>query len=520
MGLTAAYSNDHAGVQGDVVAQLLYLAYVYKGYEAIANLGVGYCAEIEGQPDMCVPVISFSDDGTCTAEGPAGMQAATDASNNALRPRLLTNDPGKGKVLDLTFHCVQGRWVPRSQRTGIIDQGFTVPTVTLREHVRNLGFEWLVFTGHGWTLRSLKEVVRRVWRGMLRMHMLATTCRHVHLQMVMGTGNHFALVNPPPPVRLREIDAQISGCYKSKVSWARCAYSRAVFAPNGARLMSLANSMLARFIAAMLQDLNCPLRPARQVTRQQLRASNPIEGTEFCLVRHILAPLMLTLAAVAPPEGTDDDAQLHALQCAGMPRVRPWMPPRMARVCSPAFVDESVGPGSAVVAIVFPAISGASFGHCTCGVPAHIASTVSATTLGVYLAHTAVQRPPRLVVFIDNGHAQAALQSHALKDVPGPLRPYTACIHEGLRSGSLEICKAPREARGIRLADRLARQERESMTADRASALTHSEGVHHLWLTDSRTGVIYKDPRAEVLRRMADPPLACVWLPADEALMQ
>eukprot|EP00665_Eupelagonemidae_sp_cell47_P011725 gene11724-5481_t len=41
-GLTAAYSQDFAAIQGDMVAQLVFLLYVLPAYEAVARLEVGH----------------------------------------------------------------------------------------------------------------------------------------------------------------------------------------------------------------------------------------------------------------------------------------------------------------------------------------------------------------------------------------------------------------------------------------------------------------------------------------------
>eukprot|EP00666_Eupelagonemidae_sp_cell4sb_P007597 gene7597-11016_t len=143
-GLTAAYTEDHAGIQGDMFAQLMYLVYVYAGYEAGRALGIGYEIALHGQPSIQIPMISFSDDNAILANTLLNLTRIATAERRALRPRLLTNDPGKEGVLGLVWRKVDGVWRPRTlgaDALQIKDQGSSVPLIRLTAHTRNYGFE-------------------------------------------------------------------------------------------------------------------------------------------------------------------------------------------------------------------------------------------------------------------------------------------------------------------------------------------------------------------------------------------
>eukprot|EP00666_Eupelagonemidae_sp_cell4sb_P017179 gene17179-20058_t len=143
-GLTAAYEEDHAGIQGDMFAQLTYL-------------------------------------------------------RRTLRPRLLTNDPSKEGVLGLFWRQSGGVWRPCSRGADalcLMDQGSRVPLIRLQGHTRNMGFELIVFLGHTHSMQRMIAAVNAVWHGALRGHMLASSCRTVHTQCVMGVANNFGLCNP------------------------------------------------------------------------------------------------------------------------------------------------------------------------------------------------------------------------------------------------------------------------------------------------------------------------------------
>eukprot|EP00665_Eupelagonemidae_sp_cell47_P004059 gene4059-7447_t len=159
----------------------------------------------------------------------------------------------------------------------------------------------------------------------------------------MGVANNFSLCNPPPPQQLAIIDSKISGAVKRRGAWSRRANARAAFAPNGAKVASVVVGGQARFIAALITDLNSPLLPARVAIREQLLHAlrDPAERTEYVLALRILAPLQLCIAAARHPPGTGRaaDPQLDEMTRCGLPRVCGWSPPQLQEAPPAAFID-------------------------------------------------------------------------------------------------------------------------------------------------------------------------------------
>eukprot|EP00662_Eupelagonemidae_sp_cell21_P029553 gene29553-14065_t len=144
VGITAAYSQDHAAVQGDLVAQLVYLLYVVPAWTAAEALGCGYRMPITGGPDLHVPM--------------------------AVRERLLGNAPSKGAFIVIAWRMDRGKLAPRRQRAELTDQGALA-----------------------------------VWYGAIRGHMPATSCRQLHGQIAEGTTNHMTMVDTPPEKQLIDL---------------------------------------------------------------------------------------------------------------------------------------------------------------------------------------------------------------------------------------------------------------------------------------------------------------------------
>eukprot|EP00665_Eupelagonemidae_sp_cell47_P002217 gene2216-2094_t len=332
-GLTAPYTQDHAAVQGDMVAQLVYLLYVLPAYEAVAAQNVGYRYRLTGYPELHIPMLSYSDDNLVITHLARHLARCVRAAGAALAPRLLTNSPLKGAALAYVWRVVRGEHRPASQRFELFDQGVLVPIYTLRSHIPYLGFELCILVGAGWSVKRIRAAIQRVWYGALRGHMRADTCRTVHQQCVIGTVNHLAQVNPPPRSQLAELDTLAGACYKRKCAWATHHPGAAVRAPNGGGVASIADCAIAHHTASLLNDLNSRLFPARATTREQLLHSfaNPLEaGSEYAFLRRNLARLGLTLVAAAPlpgraadpsrRHGCDDDPQLRRLEELGMRR--------------------------------------------------------------------------------------------------------------------------------------------------------------------------------------------------------
>jgi len=392
--ITSAYTQDRSAIQGDVAAQLLYVVYTYPAYERMRDLHVGYNVSLTGYR-LCVPDVEFSDDTTPVAEILGNLKRLSQVGADALLPRLLVSDPSKGNILAVGWRKCADVWQPRSMRVEVVEQGIRIPVLTLRNHARNLGLELYVFVGSAFAVRRLRKAVKMVWAGAIRGHMLMSTASTVHSQVCIGIAHHFAMCSPPPAQQLRAIDASVSYHLKRKCSWAAGANSRAAFAPNGGNIASVERYTIARFIAALISDLNCPLQPARLVIRQQYLEGlrNPTEKTEYVMARRLLAPLRLTIAAASPPQGVADCPQLACMEQHGMRRIPAWEPPTAQSVTNPVFIDESVGPGTATTALIYPAQRG-RIGMYKCGIPAHLADTRPATLIGIYIASRAIDRPP------------------------------------------------------------------------------------------------------------------------------
>eukprot|EP00666_Eupelagonemidae_sp_cell4sb_P000251 gene251-20742_t len=305
-GLTAPYTQDHAAVQGDMVAQLVYLLYVLPAYEAVESQGVGYRYRLPGYPELHIPMLCYSDDSLVLTHIAEHLARCIRVAGAALAPRLLTNSPLKGAGLAIIWRRRDGRLQPASRRFELLDQGVLVPIYTLRSHIPYLGFEMCILVGLAWAVQRIRAAIQRVWYGAIRGHMRADTCRTVHQQCVIGTVNHLAQVNPPPRNKLAELDAMTGASYKRKCSWATQHPGTAVRAPNGGGIASIADCAVAHHTASLIVDLNSRLFPARATTREQLihAYANPLEtNTEYAFFRRNLARLGLTLVAAAPLTG-------------------------------------------------------------------------------------------------------------------------------------------------------------------------------------------------------------------------
>eukprot|EP00665_Eupelagonemidae_sp_cell47_P006233 gene6233-5267_t len=157
------YECDHAAIQGDRLAQMIYLVYVCGAADAAHATNAGYRLALLGQPSMQVPTISFSDDNSCFAETLRNIRSIMAASARVLRPRLLTNDPAKEGELGLTWRRVGGEPRPRAlgpAQLQLRDQGSLVPIITLKQHTRNFGYELLIFMTHAWTISRIATIIR------------------------------------------------------------------------------------------------------------------------------------------------------------------------------------------------------------------------------------------------------------------------------------------------------------------------------------------------------------------------
>eukprot|EP00665_Eupelagonemidae_sp_cell47_P000668 gene668-4223_t len=341
-------------------------------------------------------MISYSDDNLTLTHLARHLGRCIRAASEALIPRLLTNTPPKGAAIAIIWRREEGVLRARSHQFELWDQGVLVPLFTLRSHVSYLGFELCILVGYGWPIKRIRTAIQKAWYGALRNHMRAITCRTVHEQIVIGTVNHLAQVNPPPPVLLGELDAKVTGSYKRKCSWATRHSGAAVRAANGGRFASISHCATAHHTASMLCDLNSRLFPARATTREQLihAYAHPLEaGTEYSLLRRNLARLQLTLVAVAPLGGRRDDPQLQRLEELGMPRAPPWRPPLLERVPALVHIDESQGLQTGAVAIVAAAPTGKDTDWWSFGLPSHVTARESMTLLAAYAACFALHRP-------------------------------------------------------------------------------------------------------------------------------
>eukprot|EP00662_Eupelagonemidae_sp_cell21_P025889 gene25889-34855_t len=496
-GLTAAYSQDHAAIQGDMVAQLVFLLYVVPAYEAVAREGVGYRFHLTGYPTLHIPMISYSDDNLVVTHLAQHLARCVRAAGAALLSRLLHNNPLKGAAIAVIWRVDRGELRPRSHRFELVDQGVLVPIFTLRSHIPYLGFELCIFAGHAWTVKRIRGAIQRVWYGAIRGHLRAVTARLVHQQVCLGTVNHLAQVNPPPRPRLAECDAQVGGAYRRK-------------ATNGGRIAAISSCVVAHHIASLIKDLNSRLFPARATTREMLihAYANPLEtDTEYAYALRNINRLHLTLIAAAPLPGKEDDPQLQRLEQLGLPRAPAYHPPRAAAVPRKVHVDESQGLGTGAVTVVSAAPTGQHYDKFTIIAPSHITARDFAAV-----------RPPQIECSVDNTRALNITEGHWVDRWPQHLVPYAEELWRESRHGRLRVCMAAPNAFGIQLADGECRAERKRACVDRRSVLSHPRGHVHFWLADASTHVVYADPREEVLRRQAAAPEPYLWAHVDDPL--
>eukprot|EP00662_Eupelagonemidae_sp_cell21_P013337 gene13337-37959_t len=107
----------------------------------------------------------------------------------------------------------------------------------------------------------------------------------------------------------------------------------------------------------------------------------------------------------------------------------------------------------------------------------------------------AQQRPERFTAHIDNGHCEAALRSHNLMSVSGPVAPFARDLLLEVRASTLIVRKDSRETNGMRIADKAAREARVASRADFRTVVVHPRGPHIFWLIDRRTSRVYPDAR-------------------------
>eukprot|EP00662_Eupelagonemidae_sp_cell21_P000868 gene868-22721_t len=173
MGITAGYSQDFAGIQGDLFVQLVFLKYAAPTWEAAETLGMGYPLHITGRGVIRVPMSLFSDDTTMLENEEQRLQTLVTAGGMSTRTRLLGSEPSKGHFLGVkwrtTTHADGSKTVgPRSIPYTIWDNGQPVRSHTLREHVVLLGLEACPYVGHSHALSKLKKAITLACRAFVR----------------------------------------------------------------------------------------------------------------------------------------------------------------------------------------------------------------------------------------------------------------------------------------------------------------------------------------------------------------